>query len=157
MMKDKILLQVLRFQNSAYGVRGSLDEDVVYVYSYRDPNLAETYEVYESLGERIRALELTQDDLDGYIASVYSSLATPMGAMAGGLQAVSDALTGETTFDDYLRYMREIKQFCPEDVTAYAAVYDMLAEKGEKVTVGGAEAIEKNRDLFKTVLTTYAE
>ncbi len=31
------------------------------------------------------------------------------------------------------------------------------AEKGQKVTVGGAEAIEKNRELFKTVSTAYAD
>ena len=53
--------------------------------------------------------------------------------------------------------MREVKAFSLEDVATYAAVYDMLAQKGVKVTVGGAEAIEKNRDMFKTVRTTYVE
>ena len=118
------------------------------MYSYRDPKLAESYELYDSLGDRVRALELTQADVDGFIVSAFSWLSMPEGPMTGGKQAVSDALCGRDSFDLKLRCMREAKQMTPEDVTELAALLDVMAEQGAKVSVNSQKLVAENSELF---------
>ena len=154
---DKLLIPILRFENSAYGAGAAIDKNSMYVISKRDPNLVKTYDTYQTLGDRLRALECTQEELDGYIFSAYTKLAMPYGPIAGGTTAVSDKLLGEDSFAETLRKMREIKQFTPEDVKTLAALFDQLAEKGARITVGGTQAIEEARETFKTIDTRFTE
>lgn len=149
---DKVLTPILRFQNSAYGASCMITEDVLCVSSFRDPGFAKTYEVFGKLGDMIRGLELTQDDLDGYITSAFSDYATPKSPLDGGMQAVNDAITGKDAFADTLRYMKEVKAFSLEDVEAYADLFDKLAKDGLMLTLATEQTVNENRDLFGTII-----
>ena len=105
----------------------------------------------------IRALDLTQDDLDGYITSAFGTLAMPMSAINGGAAAVNDVLQGTDTFGETKEKMHVMKQFTPEDVQTYAAMYDKLAEQGVKLCIGSAAEIEENAGMFDTILSDWAE
>ena len=150
---DKVLLPILRYRNGAYGASASMDQQVTRVSSYRDPNLATTYEAFNEVGETLRGLELTEEDLDGYISSVYVNFAMPEGPLTGAGTAIDDYIIGRDRGSLYLQWMKEIKQFSVEDVKACADLYDKLAETGVRVTAGSAAEIEKNRDLFDVVYT----
>lgn len=72
MVSDKLMIPVMRFQYSAYDASAGMGKRNLIVSTYRDPNLATTYEVFGQLGGMIRALDLTQDDLDGYITGAFA-------------------------------------------------------------------------------------
>ena len=157
MVSDKLMIPVMRFQYSAYGASAGMGRRNLIVSTYRDPNLATTYDVFGQLGGMIRALELTQDDLDGYITSSFGTLAMPMTAIDGGAAAVNDVLRGTDTFGETKEKMHVMKEFTPEDVQTYAAMFDRLAEQGMKLCIGSAAEIEKNAEMFDTIITDWAQ
>lgn len=145
---DKVLMPELRFKNSSYGASMQAGRTGVLMYSYRDPKLAETFDIYDSLGDMVRSLELTQEDIDGFIVSVFSEMSMPMGPMTGGEQAVSDKLNCLDSFSDTLRYMHEAKQTTVEDIRELAGLCDVLAEKGARISVHSQKLVEENSGMF---------
>ena len=53
--------------------------------------------------------------------------------------------------------MHVMKTFTPEDVQTYAAMFDKLAEQGVKLCIGSTAEIEKNAEMFDTIVTDWAE
>ena len=145
---DKVLMPELRFKNSSYGASMQAGRTGVLMYSYRDPKLAETFDIYDSLGDMVHSLELTQEDIDGFIVSVFSEMSMPMGPMTGGEQAVSDKLNCLDSFSDTLRYMHEAKQTTVEDIRELAGLCDVLAEKGARISVHSQKLVEENSGMF---------
>ncbi len=155
LLSDGYLYPMLRDQYGAYGVfAGSVMDGGVYAISYRDPNVTETFEVYEGMADYFRDLEITQEELDGYILSSYSYYAAPDGELAGGMNAAMDTLTGDSQ-EDTLGYMRDLKAVTPEALQAYADVYEALAADGVRFTAGGAGAVNANADLFDEILNPF--
>ena len=124
------------------------------IYAYRDPNIAETFEVLEQLPEQIANLALDQDTLDGYIMNAYSNYAMPEGALSGAISAATDALHGLDPARK-LEWMRQLKQVTPETVHADAELYAKLLENGNRMTAGAASAINENAELFDAVLNPF--
>ncbi|MBQ1316639.1 MAG: insulinase family protein [Lachnospiraceae bacterium] len=154
-MQDAYLYPMLRDQYGAYGVFSGFSEDGgIYVVSYRDPNVAETFDVYAGMADFADSLELSQEELDGYILSSYAYYAAPEGPLTGALSAAVDVLAGEDP-EEKLAYMKELKALTPEKFRSYAAAYRKLYQEGILFTAGGMSAIEKNADLYETVLNPF--
>ena len=95
LIRDKVLIPILRDQMGAYGVYSGMDGDyALYLISARDPNVQATFDLYDSIPERLRNMELTQDQIDGYIMNAYSDLAKPEGELTGAVTAMADILEG---------------------------------------------------------------
>ena len=153
---DKILVPTLRDQMGVYTPLCSRYEDRgLYLVSYRDPNVKETFEVYRSLPEQIAALEISQEELDGYVMSSYSELAKPKGELTGAVAELERLMEGEEA-DKTLRLMQEMKQVTPESVRGAAELFRTLWEKGYKGTAAGAGAIQANADLYEAVLNPFS-
>ncbi len=150
---DKLLYPELRVKNSAYGAySGRFTESVFGFYSYRDPKVAETFDVYASAGDFLRNLEISESELAGYITSVYGSLTKPLGPLSAALTGINDLVTGENTYEDTMKRIRDIKAFKPEDIAKYAGLADALvSETGSRVTAGTKSMIEANADLYEYV------
>ena len=152
---DKVILPVLRDQMGAYDVFCGVDEDAeMYLISYRDPNVRETFAVYDALAGQIEAMELTQDDVDGYIMNSYSALALPAGELTGASAEFARVIKGESA-EKNLEKMRAYKAVTPETVKAHAAYFAALAEKGARGTAGSAKGIQDNADLYDAVLNPF--
>ncbi len=155
LVSDKILVPILRDQMGVYTPwNGVMDNGAMYLVSYRDPNLKDTFDVYASLADRIAQLEVDQDTLDGYIMSSYSSLAKPKGELTGAIAAIGDTLAGKK-LDRNLEYMRQIKKVTPEAVKTSAELYRKAWENGVHSTAGSAAAINQNTDLFDSILNPF--
>ena len=123
--------------------------------SYRDPNVRETYEVYDQLPDLIESLELDQETLDGYILSNYSSLALPSGELSGASTQIS-LLLGGYPEDLYLQYMHEMKSMTPETIREYAPMYRKLVTEGVRTSSGSAVMINGASDLFDSIITPFS-
>lgn len=155
MVLDTYLYPLLRDQYGAYSVfHQSSDLLGMFTVSYRDPNVAQTFAVYEQLPELIAASEITQESLDGYILSAYSEYAKGSGELSGAVSAAIDLLEGKAA-DENVQRMRELKTLTPEKVKAYAEAYKAMAENGVRSTAGGAAVIAANADLYDVVLNPF--
>ena len=151
LVTDLYLYPMLRDQYGAYGVFHAASEDVgVYIVSYRDPNVKETFDVYDDLPDYITNLEIDQDTINGYILSSYSYYAMPEGELSGAVNAAISVLTKEPS-DLKLQYMRDLKTLTPEKLADYAALYQKLVDNGVRFTAGGASTISQNEELYEIV------
>ncbi|MBR2527455.1 MAG: insulinase family protein [Blautia sp.] len=154
LVTDTFLVPMLRDQYGVYTPITQINEDFFLLYAYRDPNIAETYDMLEQLPELIADLELDQETLDGYIMKAYSEYAMPPGELSGAASAADDVLAGLDPARS-LVWMRQLKQLTPENVRASADLYAKLLENGARMTAGAASAINQNADLFDTILNPF--
>ena len=155
LITDKYLIPQLRDGYGVYGVMHYAMEDTgIYMCTYRDPNIKETFQKYNELSGWLSRQHFTQEDIDGYILSSYVDLAMPSGELAGAQDAASYYLGGIDA-DKILKYMREIKAVTPEKVLSYVDMYKAFAEKGNLYTAGGAAMLEKNADRYESVLNPF--
>lgn len=148
---DGYLTPNLRHGLGAYGVMTYLDRDGFLISSYRDPAIAESYEVLAGMGTYLETVEMAQEDLDRFIISAYSSYAMPLGNLNGAAYALTQHLSGRPA-DEKLQHMQEMKAMTIEDLRAMAPVLTQLYEEGVHSTAGGAAIIDENKDLFDEIL-----
>ncbi len=155
LVNDLFLIPQLRDEYGVYTpMHSAMTDDGVYLYAYRDPNIEETFEVYDTLSEQVEGLDVDQDKLNGYILSAYSSYAMPKGELSGAADAALDALQGKAQ-DEPLTWMRQLKQITPDAVRAYAGMYARMSENGVRATAGAASAINACEDLYDTILNPF--
>ena len=151
---DAYLYPQLRDQYGAYSVMHGAGEHLgMYVLSYRDPNVTETFAVYDKIPEFLQG-ETEQETLDGYILSAYSQYASGSGELTGAVSAEISLLEGRDPAER-LQRMRELKGLTSEKVKAYAETYRILTEKGTRSTAGGTAVIEANADLYDVILNPF--
>ena len=154
LVSDAFLVPLLRDQYGVYSPFSITTDEYFAIYTYRDPNVAETFEVLEGLPEQIANMPLDQETLDGYIMNAYSEYAMPDGALTGAVNAGMDALQGLDPAR-WLEWMRQLKQVTPETVRADAELYAKLMADGTRVTAGAASTINANADLFDAILNPF--
>ena len=156
LVADQFLIPILR---DGYGVytpwNGAFSSDYgsVYLITYRDPNVAETFQVYEALPGMIAEAEVDQETLDGYILSSYSILAKGSGELEGADNAVSMKVNGLE--DKTLTYMHQLKAVTPDAVKAAAELYQKMWDNGVHSTAGSAAAINANAELYDVILNPF--
>ena len=156
LVNDKFLVPMLRDGYGVYSpMHGALNYAGVYLLAYRDPNIRETFAVFSQLGDLLENLEITQEELDGYILSSYAYYATPAGELTGAMNADYSVLAGEDPAMN-LTCMRQLKALTPEAVHGYADMYRRMAEYGVVFTEGSAAAINANADLYEAILNPFA-
>ena len=152
---DSLLYPQLRDQYGAYSVFHGADEhEGMYIISYRDPNIAQTFDVYANLHDQVAALNNDQAALDGYILSAYAIFAKSEGELSGALNAAINVLQGDPQDKD-LEYMRQLKQVTPETVAKYTDLYEKLDSEGVKFTAGPASAINAQADRYEVILNPF--
>ena len=152
---DAYLLPQLRDQYGVYTPwHGFIDDAGAYLLTYRDPNVTETFAVYEALPEFLANAELDQETLDGYILASYAQYAAPEGELSGAVSAMMDVLN-ETPEGLKIQYMRQLKALTPEKAEAYSSLYEKLLENGLRFTAGGAAAVNANEDLYEVILNPF--
>ena len=156
LVNDRLLVPILRDQMGVYTPQcGVFNEDKgMYLFTYRDPNVKETFDVYAALPDMIAQMEVDQETLDGYILKTYSGLAKPAGELTGAVSEIGRVLTGKDQ-NRVLNRMRQLKQVTVESVRAAADVFRALWEKGYRGTAAGAGAIGANADLYESVLNPF--
>lgn len=146
------LIQKIRVMGGAYGAFGNMNiTGESYFASYRDPNLAETLQVFQNLPEYLKGLKMTKRMLTNFIIATIGKIDKPLTPSMIGLRAAIHYLTGMTQ-EDIQANRNQIINF-DESKLAYCIE---LLEKGlqEKIfcVVGNAEKIAENESLFSSKL-----
>ena len=152
---DKYLYPLLRDQYGAYSViHGAMDDGGVYVISYRDPNVLETFAVYAQLADLMAAIDVDQETLDGYILSSYSYYALSDGELSGGMTAVLNYLDNQPQ-EKTIEYMKSLKGITVDTIRDYSEMYGKLVNNGVISTAGGASSVNANAGLYDFILNPF--
>lgn len=155
LVDDMYLLPQLRDQRGSYGAYLYLTDDGIYAFTYRDPNIADTYEVFDGLADFVADIVIDQETLDGYILSSYSGYALSSGELTGASNAVLNAV-GHEDQNKIFEYMRQLKSIKSETFAeTYAPLFEALVENYQYYSSGSASAISEVSYAFNTVLNPF--
>lgn len=144
---DYLWLNV-RVKGGAYGVmNGTGRTGEGYFVSYRDPNLAETNQVFEQVVDYLEHFDADERDMTKYVIGTISDLDTPLLPQYKGAKADSAYFSGVT--DEMLREERsQVLRACPEDIRALAGIIREILNTGSLCVIGNAEKIKENKEMF---------
>ena len=154
LISDMLLWPDLRDRGGAYGAYCESNGEEMYIYTYRDPNVAETFAYFDDLPDKVAALAVDQDRVDNYIISAYSDKAKPAGDFTGAAEALNNRISGKPD-DLTLQTMRALKTATPESLKTFAAYIADMMNTGIRGTAGGAAAVTASRDLYDAVMNPF--
>ncbi len=148
-----ILFEEVREKNGAYGAFAQISDEYSILFSYADPCLRETYEIFDSLGEMLRAEDITQEKLNGYILSCYGALMKQyqLGPFGTAIQSI-ELLLGHKSSDSIRKMLHDMKDMTPEDVKKLSAIYDRMKENGKVLSMVDVSVYNENADFFDDAL-----
>ena len=151
---DRYVTPLIRFQMGAYSAGASFNmlKGQMLLYSYSDPNVGETLEVFDGLGEALAGLELTQEDLNGYILNSISNAARTKGVLAQPLAAVRAAIYGYDAQRE-AQAINDMKNASLEDQQAAADCLQRIIQSGGFATVGNEDALRAEAEAFDQVIS----
>lgn len=139
----------IRVKGGAYGCMSGFSMDGRgYFTSYRDPNLEETKEVYNGIGEYIRSFSVEERDMVKYVIGAISSMDVPLNPSAKGSRSFAALLCGIEE-SDLQRERDEVLNADIQAIRATAAIMDAIVGAGNFCVVGNEDKIEEKKELFK--------
>ena len=151
-MSYEYLWHNIREVGGAYGTGMLTRSEIEGLYTYRDPHLAESYEVFAKGPAELAAREYTEKDLNEFIVGTVAEMDTPRKPCAEAKDLDRMYFCGIT--DEMLAADR--KALCAvnaDTLKAQAADLPERMQKGVRVAFGSKEAVEAANGLFDRVET----
>ena len=151
MMNYDYLWIRLRVQGGAYGCMcGFSPNGTGYFTSYRDPNLKETYDVYEGAVDYVKNYEADERTMRKFIIGAVSGVDVPLGASDKGARSLSAWLT-HTSYEKLDKNRYELLHTDVETIRSLYGIVDVVVHSGLRCVVGNAGKIQENKDMFQKV------
>ncbi len=156
-LSNEYLYKELRVKGGAYGGGAGFTLDgYQYFYSYRDPNLRETLDVYDSVPEYLRNFDCEPREMVKYILGEISSLDYPRTPEATGVQADLDYITG-FTYADRQQIRDEVLATKAEDIRSYADMIEAIMTKNHYAVFGNEDKIKQAAEFFDVITPVYKQ
>lgn len=141
----------IRVQGGAYGCGCNFQRNGgVYFYSYRDPNLRKTYEVYNALCDKINHFHADEREMSKYIIGTINRFDQPK--TNGELLDYGTALYFTGVTEEMRQQERtEILNVTEKDICQYAELLRQIADTENICTIGGEEILNAEKDYFDIV------
>lgn len=151
MMNYDYLWIRLRVQGGAYGCMcGFSPNGTGYFTSYRDPNLKETYDVYEGAVDYVKNYEADERTMRKFIIGAVSGVDVPLGASDKGARSLSAWLT-HTSYEKLDKNRYELLHTDVETIRSLYGIVDVVVHSGLRCVVGNAGKIQENKDMFQKI------
>ena len=115
-------------------------------------NASETLAVFDGLAEAIAGLELTEEELDGYILSALSSYGKVSGVLAEPLAAIENEIMGRDN-SRLAETVNDMKHASLSDQQAAAAFFAELLENASIATVGNEAVLKAEAEAYDSVIS----
>ena len=142
----------VRVKNGAYG------SGVIFnafgdfnLWSYRDPNLTETLEIYYNINNYVANIDADKKDLNKYIIGTLNSLDVLMSPSAQAAYSLNKYIT-ESPFEVYDKLVNEIKNTTVEDLRKLAVEFEDMKSKAYTCVLGSKEKVLENKQLFNKTI-----
>ena len=151
MMNYDYLWIKLRVQGGAYGcMSGFATNGSGYFTSYRDPNLKETYDVYEGAVDYVKNFDADERTMRKYIIGAISGIDTPLGAADQGARSLNAWLC-HTSYEKIEKNRYELLHTDVETIRNLAGIVDAVVHSGIRCVVGSTSKIEANKEMFQKI------
>ncbi len=152
-LSNTYLYSFIRAQGGAYGTGMGISRSGRFgLYSYRDPNIAQTLDIYKNLPEIIQGLDLPQKELETFIIGSLNKFDPPTTNATKGKLGLLLYITGQTPEDT----KKAMEEAIEADIEEFKEIIPLLKESLDQnyiTVIGNADAIGKNKELFDTVRT----
>lgn len=139
----------VRVKGGAYGCLCSFGlSGSAYFVSYRDPNLAETVDVFKKASEAIRTFEADERTMTQYVIGAFSEMDTPMTPATEGRRSMVAYFT-KVSMEQIQKWRDELLETTVEDIRATADYIDSFMSDEFICVVGNTEKIRKEEKLFQ--------
>ncbi len=150
-MNYEYLWTNLRVIGGAYGCGASFGRNGSSAfYSYRDPHLNNTLQVYRKVVEYLESFECDERDMTKYVIGTISGMDAPLPPRSAGVRSMTAYISG-TTYEEIQAIRDQILAAGAEDIRSLAPYMEAILAKGAVCVVGNEEKIQASKELFDTV------
>jgi hypothetical protein len=151
-LSREYLHNTIRAQGGAYGAGISIDRTGhLITYSYRDPNLKETIEAYDSMADYIRNLNLTKNDLTTFIIGTISRMDPATTPHMKG-QIATSRFISNVTQEDVQKNRDEILSTRVKDIKDCVDILESTMKENYVCALGNENKLRENQDLFNNLV-----
>ena len=146
----------VRVQGGAYGSQSSFDSysgDYGLV-SYRDPNLTETLDIYDQIGDYLDTLDISDKELTKILIGCVGRLDPPMTADRKGSISMVEYLTGKT-YELKQKRRDELLSTRLGDIKSFAGLCRKIKASGNVCVLGNEEKIKKSKNSFDHLVKVF--
>ncbi|WP_418626982.1 insulinase family protein [Anaerosinus sp.] len=141
----------IRVQGGAYGAFTQFRRTGNMVFgSYRDPNLAETIDVYNETANYMRNFTVDEREMTKYIIGSMSTLDTPLTPQMKG-EVAAECHIRHITQADIQRERDQVLATKQEDIRSLANLIDACMKENYLCVLGGEEKIKENKEIFNSL------
>lgn len=141
----------LRVKGGAYGCMCSFGTqgDSMFV-TYRDPNLTETYDVYDHAGDYVENFDVDERDMKKYIIGTISNMDMPLEPDDMGVRSFNAYLMGKTE-KDLQKDRDQVLSCTKEDIRALAPLVRSVVDAGNRCCIGNEEKLSQAKEYFDEI------
>ncbi|HNZ33258.1 MAG TPA: insulinase family protein [Candidatus Cloacimonas sp.] len=151
-LRSNYLHKELRIKGGAYGNMSDFTPGgYVYFVSYRDPNLRETLEVFDSVPEFLRSFDCDKQEFDKYIIGEISALDYPLTPEGTGEKADESYITG-FSYEDRQQIRDEVLSAKKEDIRNYADLVEAVMLRNHYAVFGSETKVKEAADIFDAII-----
>ena len=146
----------IRVQGGAYGAFTQFRRNGNMIFgSYRDPNLAETVDVYNKTADYLRDFKVSEREMVKYIIGTISGLDTPL----------TPQMKGEVSAECYIRCISqeniqkerdEVLATRQVDIQKLADLIEACMKENYLCVLGGEQKIKENKQMFNELKQVFA-
>ncbi|GAB1468924.1 insulinase family protein [Candidatus Cloacimonadota bacterium] len=150
-ISNNYLYQELRVKGGAYGAMSNFgDHGYQFFASYRDPNLRETLETFDTVADFLRDFTCSKREMDKYIIGEISTLDYPNTPEMLGAKADEDYITG-FNHEDRQQIRDEVLATKVEDIRGYADMVEAIMDKNHYAVFGSEAKVTEAAELFDAI------
>jgi len=156
LLRTVYLWDHVRVKGGAYGSSLSFDlytGDLALV-SYRDPNLAETLQVYDDIPKFLHQLEMSGEEFEKIVIGCAGKLDPPLTPDRKGSLAKIEHLTG-LTHEFKQRRFEELLSTRLDDIREYAGLFETIRDKGTVCALGNESKIKNSASHFDNLVKVF--
>ena len=142
----------IRAIGGAYGAGFSITRDSeIIMFSYRDPNLKSTKEIFLTVGKYVSDMELSEEDLESFKISLVKDFNPLLTPKHKGYTSMIMYITGSDEKELEI-YLEELLNARLEDLKGLSEVIGKVLTQDTFVVVGNTNRIKENSEEFKNIV-----
>lgn len=150
-LESEYLYPRVRLQGGAYGCYIDMNNDGnLAFFSYRDPNLTRTIDVYNETYKFLENVDFAKEDMENFIIGTVGRVYRPLTPDKKGEKAVGDYICN-ITYEDVQRERDEILNTTIEDIKSYAKMIKSGMDEHYCCVVGNEGKIKENEAIFNKI------
>ncbi len=151
-LRNDFLMQELRVKGGAYGIMVLFARyGYAYFCSYRDPNLAETYAVYEKIAAYLENFKCSERDFEKYIIGTMAEFDMPTTPFQKGYNAAFNYIVGISEADRQ-QLRDEVLAATQDDIRKAAALVKAVIGLNQKTAFGVEAKLKQQSGMFDTLI-----